>query len=194
MRYDLRQLMSGLRSDHRNMSLLLDLLDAETGLLAASAEPDYELVADIMRYMTEYPDAIHHPREDLIYRHLRSLHPDIERKLQRVETDHRYIEQSGLKLRNDFAAISDGADPGRDEMITRLRQYSGQLREHMYWEEQDLFRRADELQDDDKLLANLSEHAESDDPLFGLKVQRKYRRLLGRIQQRVVWDSQKYMV
>ncbi len=78
MKTDVEQLMSGLRTDHRNMALLLDLLDLETERLAASGEPDYDLVRDIMLYMTEYPDVVHHPTEDFIYRHLKSLRPDID--------------------------------------------------------------------------------------------------------------------
>ena len=135
MKDKVEQLMRGLRTDHRNMAQLLDLLHMETERLAASGEPDYDLVQDVMRYMTEYPDVVHHPKEDLIYRHLRSLHPDIDDDLKRVETDHRHIEESGLKLKNDIEAISAGANLNRDEIIDNLHQYIEQLREHMCWEE-----------------------------------------------------------
>ncbi len=102
--------MNGLRGDHRNMALLLDLLDAEIDRLADSEEPDYDLVRDIMLYVTEYPDVVHHPKEDIVYRHLQSLRPEIRTDLERVETDHQYFEESGLKLRNDMEAISTGAE------------------------------------------------------------------------------------
>ncbi len=193
MKDKVEQLMRGLRTDHRNMAQLLDLLDMETERLAASGEPDYDLVQDVMRYMTEYPDVVHHPKEDLIYRHLRSLHPDIDDDLKRVETDHRHIEESGLKLKNDIEAISAGANLNRDEIIDNLHQYIEQLREHMCWEEKDLFTLADELQRDGDWSAIVSKNDEIGDPLFGPRVERKYRRLLARIQQRVAWDSQKYL-
>ena len=71
---------------------------------------------------------------------------------------------------------------------------SEQLREHMYWEETDLFSVVDELQ----LYGDWSEvvlkNNEISDPLFGSRVERKYGRLLARIQQRVVWDKQEYLV
>ncbi len=97
MTKDVEQLMNGLRGDHRNMALLLDLLDAEIDKLAASEEPDYDLVRDIMLYVTEYPDVVHHPKEDIVYRHLKSLRPEIRTELERVETDHQYIKEFGLK-------------------------------------------------------------------------------------------------
>ena len=193
MKNDVEQLINSLRTDHRNMVLLLDLLDLETERLAASGEPDYDLMQDIMLYMTEYPDAVHHPKEDLIYRHLRSLHPDIDDDLKRVETDHRHIEESGLKLKNDIEAILGSANLNRDEFIANLRQYIEQLREHMYWEEKDLFTLADESQHDGDWSATVLKNDEIGDPLFGSRVERKYRRLLAKIQQCVVWDSQKYL-
>ncbi len=193
MKNHVEQLMSSLPTDHRNMALLLDLLDVERERLAASGVPDYGLVQDIMLYMTEYPDVVHHPREDLIYRHLRSLHPDIDDDLMRVETDHRRIERSGIKLKTDIEAMSIGANLNHDEIIDNLRQYIEQLREHMYWEEKELFTLADELHGSGDWSAIVLKNDEIGDPLFGPRVERKYRRLLAKIQQRVVWDSQQYL-
>ncbi len=188
------QLMSGLRGDHRNMVMLLDLLDAEIDKLAASGEPDYDLVRDIMLYVTEYPDVVHHPKEDIVYRHLKSLRPEIRTELERVETDHQYIEESGLKLRNSVEAISIGAILNRDELIAKFHHYVQQLREHMYWEETELFSLADELQHFGEWSEVVLKNNEISDPLFGSPVERKYGRILARIQQRVVWDKQKYLV
>ena len=194
MTKDVEQLMNGLRGDHRNMALLLDLLDAEIDSLSVSEEPDYDLVLDIMLYVTEYPDVVHHPKEDIVFRHLKSLRPEIRTDLERVETDHQYLEESGLKLKNDMEAISNGAKLDRGELIEKFHHYMEQLREHMYWEETDLFSVADELQ----LYGDWSEvvlkNNEISDPLFGSRVERKYRRLLAKIQERVVWDSQRYLV
>ena len=191
MTKDVEQLMTGLRGDHRNMAQLLDLLDAEIDRLTASGEPDYGLVRDIMLYISEYPDAVHHPKEDIVYRHIKSLRPEIHTELERVETDHQYIEESGLKLRNGIEAISIGANLNRDELIDKFRHYTEQLREHMYWEETELFSLADELQHYGDWSEVVLKNNEISDPLFGSRVERKYRRLLARIQQRVVWDSQK---
>ncbi|MHC4706595.1 MAG: hemerythrin domain-containing protein [Planctomycetota bacterium] len=194
MTKDVEQLMNGLRGDHRNMALLLDLLDAEIDRLSASEEPDYDLVRDIVLYMTEYPDVVHHPKEDIVFRHLKSLRPEIRTDLERVETDHQYLEESGLKLKKDMEAISNGAELDRGELIEKFHHYMEQLREHMYWEETDLFSVADELQLHGDWSEVVLKNNEISDPLFGSRVERKYRKLLARIQERVVWDSQRYLV
>ncbi len=193
MTNDVEQLMNGLRGDHRNMVMLLDLLEAEINRLATSGEPDYDLLRDIMLYVTEYPDVVHHPKEDIIYRQLKSLRPEIHTDLECVETDHQYIEESGLALKNDIEAISVGANLDRDELIEKLYHYMDQHRQHMYWEEINLFSLADELQRYGDWSEVVLKSNEISDPLFGSRVERKYRRLLAKIQQRVVWDRQKYL-
>ena len=181
--------MNDLRRDHRNMAMLLDLLDGEIDKLASSVKPDYDLVRDIMQYVTEYPDVIHHPKEDIVYRHLKSLRPEIHTNLERVVKDHQYIEDWGLKLNDDIEAISMGKNLNRDELVQSLSHYMEQLREHMHWEEMELFSLADELQHygdwSEVVLAN----NEISDPLFGSQIERKYRTLLDRIQRHIVWNS-----
>ena len=178
-----------LRADHRNMVLLLDLLEAETNKFAASGEADYELLGGVMTYMAEYPDAVHHPREDRLYRHLKSVHPDIDDSLERVETDHLDLEQAGGTLRIQIEAIAAGEPEDRDALVQGLREYAQHLRNHMVWEEQTLFTLADELDEDHAVDSDESAH----DPLFGTRAEKRFRRLLNRIQRRMVWDAQQYL-
>ena len=67
MRIKLARILEELREDHRNLTRLLDLLENECRDIPDEGEPDMDLLHDIMHYMTVYPDAIHHPREDLVY-------------------------------------------------------------------------------------------------------------------------------
>jgi hemerythrin-like domain-containing protein len=59
--------MTELREDHRNMAVVLDLLDEIVAIMGNGDDPDFELLDEIMRYMTVYPDAVHHPKEDVVY-------------------------------------------------------------------------------------------------------------------------------
>ena len=68
--------MKELRDDHRNISTILDVLQSVAERADAGEDPDFELVDDIMRYMTVYPDAVHHPKEDVVYGELRKRRPD----------------------------------------------------------------------------------------------------------------------
>ena len=67
MESEARTLMKELRQDHRNMSIVLDVLEDVVREASSGHDPDFELVDEIMRYMTVYPDAVHHPKENIIY-------------------------------------------------------------------------------------------------------------------------------
>ena len=64
------KVLAELREDHKNMALMLNLLERESNRIYEGEEPDYELLQDIMHYMTVYPDAVHHPKEDRLYAEL----------------------------------------------------------------------------------------------------------------------------
>jgi hemerythrin-like domain-containing protein len=194
MKNTIEKTMNELRTDHRNMVQLLDLLDAETIRLADCDEPDYDLVYDIMTYMSEYPDAVHHPKEDMIYRHLRSSRPEIEDALQIIETDHKALAVASHEIRRDIDAISADGVVSRQSLAASLRKYSEDLRKHMYWEEKELFELADAMEDDDNWAELLASYDEASDPLFGSQTERRFQKLFNGIQRRIVWDSQQYFV
>ncbi len=50
------KVLEDLRQDHKNMSLLLNLLELESNRLFDGEQTDFELLEDIMHYMTVYPD------------------------------------------------------------------------------------------------------------------------------------------
>ena len=194
MRNSIEKTMNELRTDHRNMVQLLDLLDAETVRLASCDEPDYDLVYDIMTYMSEYPDAVHHPKEDMIYRHLKANYPDIDESLGHIESDHKALGEASSELRRDIDAIGADGVVSRESLATSLRQYSENLRKHMYWEEKDLFELADALHDDESWTTLLKSYDQASDPLFGSRTERRFQKLFNGIQRRIVWDSQQYFV
>ena len=72
------QLLAELRRDHANVSLLLEILEEQSQRLLAMERPDYDVMDDIMHYMTSFADAVHHPKEDVLYRRLRKLRPELQ--------------------------------------------------------------------------------------------------------------------
>ena len=157
-------LLSELRLDHRNMAILLNMLQDEADRIEHDEDIDFELAHDIMRYMTVYSDAIHHPREDLIYAGLLALEPKLAEGLERVEEQHQQLAELGSQLRSDIEAILSGTAVTRERIVTDARDYLHKLRQHMAWEEEDLFRRADAKGD---ALEIDDTHLKKDDPVFG---------------------------
>jgi hemerythrin-like domain-containing protein len=167
MTHGIAQVLEELREDHRNMAIMLTLLESEGRRIHNGDEPDFELLHDILSYLTVYSDAVHHPKEDLIYAKLWSKGPKVSSGLERVEEDHREIAELGQTLRRDFEAIVAGAAVTRDRVITDTFAYAERLRNHMRWEEEDLFLRADTVVAESAGASIDASHLNTDDPVFG---------------------------
>ncbi len=159
------RVLAELRQDHRNMAILLNLLQQEVDHVAHEDESaDFELMQDIMRYMTVYPDTTHHPKEDLIYAGMRASRPDLAEGLEAVEGDHRDIAAFSQRLLADIKAVVAGAYVTRERVVNDAQEYVARLRKHMAWEEGDLFTRAESMVDE---LEIDTSHLGETDPLFG---------------------------
>ena len=180
---DARVLMRDLREDHRNMAMVLKLLDGVVQEMEAGKDPDFELFDEIMRYMTVYPDAVHHPKEDVVYEELRARRPDLSDDLDHVPDDHADIAHLGTLLRNEVEAVNAGAAVRRDRMIEDTAAYVKRLRNHMIWEEEDLFRRIDLMLEAEPYKVDVSEFEHIRDPVFELEVEAGFRRLLDSLQK-----------
>ena len=176
---DARILMDELRRDHRNMAIVLDLLDQIVADMEGGKDPDCELFEEIMRYMTVYPDAVHHPKEDVMYEKLRTKRPDLADDLDHVPDDHRELARLGSLLRSEVEAINAGsAVVRRDRLIDDTAAYSRFLRKHMAWEEEDLFSRIDLMLNAEPYTVDISSIENARDPVFELEVEAGFRRLL----------------
>jgi len=178
MEANAQELMTELRLDHRNMAAVLDILEGIVAIMEANKDPDFELFDEIMRYMTVYPDAVHHPKEDVIYGELRARRPDLAEDLSHVPDDHREIARLSCLLRDEVEAINAGAAVRRQKMIEDTAAYVQCLRDHMSWEETDLFRRIDLMLDAEPYKVDISEYEHIKDPVFELEIEAGFRRLI----------------
>lgn len=178
MAADTQNLLEELREDHRNMARVLDVLAGIVQSARSGTDPDFELVVEIMRYMTVYPDAVHHPKEDIIYAELKASRPDLAEGLEDVPSEHREIADLGTRLRDEAVAITAGAAVRREHFVDDANRYLEKLRQHMQWEEKDLFRRIDTMLEETPPAPRADEFGHIQDPVFELEVEAAFRRLL----------------
>jgi len=165
------------------MALMINLLERESNLIYEGNEPDYELLHDIMHYMTVYPDAIHHPKEDRIYAELKAFRPDLSTGFDRITMDHRHIADLSLKLRDDIASINAGNPVRRNAVVADALRYVNTLRGHMQWEELDLFRRIDEMIRSGHIILDAANFTYAADPVFGPEAEENFGRLVESIRK-----------
>lgn len=182
MEADIADLMKDLREDHRNMAIVLDLLDGVIEHIRAEDDSDLELLSEVMHYMTVYPDAVHHPKEDLVYEQLQHNRPDLAEGLEDVPGDHADIADLGTRLRNDIDSIESGTAIKREKLVEDAMNYVTRLRNHMAWEENDLFKRIDRMIESKAHPIDLTHFRELHDPVFGESAAAGFNRLMESLQ------------
>ena len=180
---DVAKLVAELRRDHHNMRLLLDLIEREATLIYDDRSPDWDLLFDIMHYMTVYPDAVHHPKEDRLYAELRTVRPDMTAGFQRISVDHREIAEAGRKIRDGIESIAAGNMVDRKAIVADTLRYVNNLRSHMQWEELDLFRRCLSMAREGHQFLTNEPDPHRHDPLFGEKVAASFEKLYQQIRR-----------
>jgi len=178
----LADILNDLREDHRNIGSMLDLLERETARICEGEEPDFELIHDIMRYLTVYSDAVHHPKEDILYSAIKIERPDLADGLEQVEPEHQELARLGEALRNDIEAIDSGAAVTRDRIVADTSNYVALLRHHIDWEEGDLFNRAASLVDAELAMFVDISRLNDLDPVFGPEREHSFANLLENIK------------
>jgi len=91
-----------LRQEHRNIDKLLLVLEQELRLFARGERPDYEVIRAVIAYFEVYPDAYHHPQEDMVFKKLKARDPAAAASVGDLAAEH----QSGAeRLRRVAQAV-----------------------------------------------------------------------------------------
>lgn len=175
-------ILEELERDHANISRVKRLAMHELDALESGQEADYSLLEEIMRYITSYSDAHHHPTEDILYEALKSSSPAAAARVEAVVGEHEPLIEKGRALLEAIEAVEEGAIVRRDVIVATGRDYFNALGRHMGVEERELFpMAARELPPD--AWAELDARVErAPDPLFGPAIDEGFRRLWQRIE------------
>ena len=176
-------IMEQLKADHGNISRLLATLEEQISVVHAEENADFELMYDIMLYMTHYPDHTHHPMEDLVFRKLVSHDDSAEDVVTQLAREHEGLAEKGRHFREMLRHVVDGAMVERDVLEKTGRDYVAFLRSHMEIEDSDAFPRAEQAlsaKDWDDVASSIEARI---DPIFGPIVADEFRSLYEYIQR-----------
>lgn len=173
------------RVDHANFAKLLHLLEEQLDLFHEGGSPQYELMLDIMYYMTRYCDVLHHPKEDLVFAKIRQRQRSARAKIAALLKQHGELKACGERLARDLDDIVNGSIAPRERIESDGRRYITDLRDHMRSEESEVLPLAGQLLND-KDWAEIDEAIRHfEDPLFGSKVADRYAALRKQIAREV---------
>lgn len=163
--------------EHQNVFALLELVDDELSATAADRTPDYELLLDIVHYLTSYIDRYHHTREDVAFELVARRLPRVAELVACVARQHVEVLAAGAALAEVMEQAFMDQPVARERALEAGAAYVNGLREHMQFEELSLFPLvATTLRDNDwkEIDARFDPPG---DPLFGPVVDQRYRQL-----------------
>ena len=163
--------------EHANYSRLLDLLEAQINLFHEAEQPNYELMLDIMYYLSHYSDEVHHPEEDVAFRRVMEKDNRLKTVVMDLMRQHQVIVESGKGLLQQLDAIVNGTIMTRQGLESLGRTYIFHLRSHMDLEETEVFPVASRILRAEDWIAVDAAIKSRKDPLFGDTVDKRYEAL-----------------
>ncbi|MFW1676162.1 hemerythrin domain-containing protein [Pontibacter sp. JAM-7] len=172
-----------LHQDHINLNRLLELLSHELAALKRGDGADLNLLADVIRYIADYADGYHHPREDELYAFFAGRDQALDKVLGCCVDEHHGLTQHTRTLRQTLEEVLNDAVLPLTVLTEQLEQYLAEQKAHLDYEEGTLFPmlRAVAEEADWTLLA--SDLPSRQDPLFGAQQAAEYMSLYQALQE-----------
>lgn len=171
---DMIDLLEELERDHLNMAALLRVLEQQVEVFRRGQTPDYEIIQAIMEYFLDYPDLIHHPKEDILARRLMAKGGEAASVLASLPDQHAELGQLTRSFANVLMNVVEHAELERDRFVHAAEDFIEAQRHHMEMEGEHFFPMVrHELTPDDLTDAAL-ESLEREDPLFGHQAQPRF--------------------
>ena len=168
------RVISMLQKDHRNVVVLLQLLDPLAGKLGSGTPADFVPILDIMNYMTRYSDLFHHPMEELVFRKLVERDDGAAHLTATLSAEHKMLGEKGGQLLQSVRNVVNGFEPHVGGLAPECRDYVSALRRHMSTEESEVFPLASRLLSDDDWGSIERGLVARADPLFGTGRETEY--------------------
>ncbi len=173
--------MTRLDQDHVRLARLLDLFEDLLDRFHDGAEPDYDLMCEMLEYMDNYSDIVHHPTEDMIF--ARVLEKGTERHdvFDVLTRQHKMLGQLSKRFRQSLDGILREEVSLREDVEAHGRELIGTLRAHKRLEDAEAFPIALAVLDDADWAQIEAQAPASEDPVFGAPDPVRYRALYARL-------------
>jgi hemerythrin-like domain-containing protein len=168
------QVIEQIGRDHRNMRLLLDIVEEEMNGYWEGRVPDFDLLRMIAEYTLHYPDLVHHPREDLVFERLVMRDPGAKAVIGDLVEEHRRLAELTRRFAAAIGNAARDVELPREWLDSLAREYLLANRLHMQVEEEHFLPRALAMLTEEDWASVDERLAHADDPVFGEKVAEAY--------------------
>lgn len=178
----MKDAISILKSEHRSISAVLHALkQLAKDARSATARPRFDVFRAMLRYIDEYPERLHHPKEDEhLFARLVQRAPQARALVDELQAEHVQGARLIRELERALVFMEDGWPVGTREFETAAGAYAEYHWKHMRKEEEQLVPLAERhlLPEDWKAIDDA--FAANRDPIAGMR-ERDFQQLFTRI-------------
>jgi hemerythrin-like domain-containing protein len=178
----MRTAVSTLKSEHRSLSAVLHgLKELARMAQGAAVRPDFRAFRAMLRYIDEYPERLHHPKEDkYLFKRLAARAPQARPLIEELRAEHEVGARLIRELERTFLFFEEGSPAGAREFQEAVDAYAAFHWKHMRKEEQDLLPLAECYLTSEDWKAIDAAFAANTDPVAGM-YERDFQKLFSRI-------------
>jgi len=169
--------------EHRNIEMLLAVLERELEIFDRGGRPDYEVIRAIISYFELYPEVYHHPQEDLVFAKLKIRDPAAAAKVGNLALEHQKGAERLRRVAQAVDSVLADREILRQNVDNIVRDFIEHERRHIVMEDRDFFPaalKALKPQDWTEIASALTSH---EDPLFSEAAEETFDALRARILQ-----------
>jgi hemerythrin-like domain-containing protein len=130
--------------EHERLARLLDLMDRLYEQILEGHAPDFHLFHEIGSYLAGYPDQVHHPKEDLIYRKLRKRDTQSKEGSGNLVHEHEELRKLTTYFIDCVGRAEKDSENWMESFQGAIRKLVDHYRHHMEMEEKYFFPEARE--------------------------------------------------
>jgi hemerythrin-like domain-containing protein len=172
-----------IRREHGYMVRLLAVLKQKIAMLESEQAINYSLLHEIVAYLSDHSERVHHPKEDIIYQYYLDKFGHLE-AIEDLESEHKVLSKKTHEFLETVEMILQDAVVPQDIFVGQLKEFVQSQRQHLEMEEHSVLPmiiRNFTVQDWQavELLWSINE----DDPVFGDTIAEQYQQLAARVRQ-----------
>jgi hemerythrin-like domain-containing protein len=178
----MKNAISILKSEHRSISAVLHGLK-ELARMAQDAKvrPRFQVLRSMVRYIDEYPERLHHPKEDEhLFARVLNRAPEARALVEGLHAEHQEGARLIRELERALLFFEEGWPVGAREFQDKVDAYAAFHWQHMRKEEHELLPLAERVLSADDWRAIDRAFAANEDPIAALE-ERDYEKLFTRI-------------
>jgi len=178
----MKEAIAVLKSEHRSISAVLHALK-ELARMAhdATARPRFQVLRSMLRYIDEYPEKLHHPKEDEhLFARVAARAPEARALVEDLKAEHVAGERLIRELERALLFMEEGWPLGAREFRDAVEAYAEFHWKHMRKEEQQLLPLAERHLTVEDWQAIDAAFAANRDPIAGMQ-ERDFEKLFARI-------------